>query len=106
MQLTAPSLSLEPQAGQVVGGAAGCGRRGGGGGGAGLLGAAAGRLAAAPAPATRAGAGAAAAGAGAGAAGATKAFLQKGQRNCLPPELSASCICWRQCGQLITYGMF
>src|SRR5262245_34638256 len=113
MQLTAPSSSLAPHAGQVVGSdgalgadtdAGGCGGRAVGGGGCGgRLGAGgAGGRAAGLGPADGADRAAAwATGCWAGA-GATKAFLQNGQRNCLPAEPSASCICCLQCGQLIT----
>src|SRR5262245_49230536 len=109
MQLTAPSRSLAPQAGQAPAAGVGAGL-GGGGGGAGCLDGCGG-----------AGGGACwrgdmvptAAATGCGAptacawplAVARKGFLQYGQRNCLPGESSPSCILLLQCGQVVTIGM-
>src|SRR5262245_37682516 len=95
MQAIAPSSSLALHAGHQFGAAAG-----GGAGGRGGAGGAEGRVATAAPPAL------AAAGGGGGAAPPTvNGFWQNGQRNCLPAALSASWICWVQCGQRITIGM-
>src|SRR5438046_2797705 len=95
MQATAPSSSEAPQAGHLVGPGAApplplpkSGAEGG-------------RLDGAGAAATGVGA----AGAGTAVAGTTNGLLHVGQRTCLPPTLSGTCIDLVQCGQRMTCGM-